>query len=66
MPMTGDEPWAQHLFSSKEDQIKYKLVITNSMKMVDEFAIDNGTFLSGVSWTFVESELMIPQSESGI
>ncbi|KAK6019577.1 hypothetical protein OSTOST_14782 [Ostertagia ostertagi] len=27
MPMTGDEPWAQHLFSSKEDQIKYKSII---------------------------------------
>ncbi|KAK6052261.1 Ligand-binding domain of nuclear hormone receptor [Cooperia oncophora] len=27
MPMSGDEPWAQHLFSSKEDQIKYKSII---------------------------------------
>ncbi|XGW28052.1 hypothetical protein V3C99_008116 [Haemonchus contortus] len=27
MPMTGDEPWAQHLFSSKEDRIKYKSIV---------------------------------------
>lgn len=27
MPMTGDEPWAQHLFSNKEDLQKYKSII---------------------------------------
>ncbi|ETN74669.1 hypothetical protein NECAME_12825 [Necator americanus] len=27
MPMTGDEPWAQHLFASKEDEAKYKYVV---------------------------------------
>ncbi|WKY06303.1 hypothetical protein Q1695_006475 [Nippostrongylus brasiliensis] len=27
MPMTGDEPWAQHLFSTKEDLMKYKSIV---------------------------------------
>ncbi|KIH56943.1 Ligand-binding domain of nuclear hormone receptor [Ancylostoma duodenale] len=33
MPMTGDEPWAQHLFASSEDQAKYKSIVPQKVAL---------------------------------
>ncbi|ETN74670.1 hypothetical protein NECAME_12826 [Necator americanus] len=36
MPMTGDEPWAQDLFATKEDKAKYKRVLTRRCEASSE------------------------------
>ncbi|EYB83865.1 hypothetical protein Y032_0327g2586 [Ancylostoma ceylanicum] len=33
MPMTGDEPWAQHLFANSEDQAKYKSIVPQKVAL---------------------------------